>query len=248
LLSNVLGIDGIEGFFYMRMLVSALAVIWFGVGLMGCGDSGKVSASKTSTSVAVRQTGQATIAFGIAHSIQGLKGDEDDDEPESTSTGSEPNGDNDGDNDNDVADNAKQRYYDGDDSAISAFGRPASSGEERALTSVVKRYYDAAVKDDGTKACSLILPSFARAIPEDFGRVPGPLYLRGAKTCPAVMSRVFRHERARLTAVLVVTGARVKAGEAYVLLGSKRDPASYVFLRRYGRTWRIVGLLSSPLP
>jgi hypothetical protein len=232
----------------MRLLVSLLAMGLLGVSAVDCGDAGKFAASKISTDSTTAKKAQTAITFSIGHGVRGLKGDEDDDEPESSSTGSEPNGDNDGDNDNDVKDNANKGYYDGDDTVISGFGRRAGSGLERALTSLVRRYYEAAIAGNGGAACALILPSFAEAIPEDFGRVPGPLYLRGAKTCPAVMSRIFKHEDARLATPLVVTGVRVRADEAYVLLGSKTEPASYVFLKRHGSAWGVLSLLSSPLP
>ncbi|MGC2373174.1 MAG: hypothetical protein WA484_04790 [Solirubrobacteraceae bacterium] len=177
-------------------------------------------------------------------------GDAEDDESESKTTGAKPAGDsdNDNDNDNDVADNAGKGYYDKDDGVISGFGHAADARDEHAVTVVVKRYYEAAAAGDGATACSLTYPIFAKAIPEDYGQEPGPSYLRGAKTCAAVMSLFFEHEHQRLTAALEVTGVRMGDGEALVLLGSKTESASFVALKRSHGAWRVDELLGFPLP
>jgi hypothetical protein len=216
----------------------------------GCGDRSVAGGSPQRS--AVRKTAESasatTVAFGVAKSLQNLKGDEDDDEGESTTMGTEPNGDADQDTDNDRADSAKNTYYDKDDGPVRAYGHRARPREKRRFESIVGGYYRAAGADDGVAACSLIDPQFVKAIPEDYGKAPGPGYLRGATTCPQVMRRFFRHEHGQLTIPIEVVGVRVGHELTYVLLGSETAPARAMLLRRTGHLWGILGLTASPLP
>jgi hypothetical protein len=233
----------------MKLPVSLLAIVSLGLSIIGCGAGKEARTSSVAGgSVSASRTSGATIAFGIARSVRGLMGDNDDDEIESKTTGAKPGGDSDNDNDNDIADNAGKGYYDKDDGPISSFGHAADTRDERALVAVVKRYYEAAAAGDGATACSLTYPVLAKSIPEDYGQEPGPAYLRGAKTCAAVMSLLFTHEHRQLTAALEVTVVRMGGGEALVLLGSKTVPSSFVVLRRSHGAWRIDELLGFPMP
>jgi hypothetical protein len=61
---------------------------------------------------------------------------------------------------------------------------------------------------------------------KDYGRAPGPKYLRGAKTCSAVMSRLFKHLQAQLATSIEVTKVLVGGGRADVVVVSRTVPAS----------------------
>jgi hypothetical protein len=235
----------------MKPLLVLLAVVPLGLGSTACGGAGKGtgSASRASSHPAAAGGASATIVSGVAPALSSLKGDSDDDgtdEGRTNNTATTP--DSDVDFDNDYKDNASKGYYDNDDQSVRAYGHAVSATDKHALTAVVERYYAAAAAGDGATACSLIKPSFARAIPEDYGQAPGPAYLRGAKTCPAVMSLLFRHSHGQLTGAIEVTGVRVMGNQAFVLLDSMTVPASFINVERTGGAWRIVGLLGRPLP
>ncbi|HEY5194247.1 MAG TPA: hypothetical protein VIJ39_10305 [Solirubrobacteraceae bacterium] len=139
-------------------------------------------------------------------------------------------------------------YHDDDDAVIVDYGHPASAADRQVITALVRRYQAAAVAGDGAMSCSMLTPSFARAIPEDYGRPPGPSYLRGGKTCAAIMSKILLRSRAEVTTSFAVTGVRAEGDRAYALLGSAVVPASYVQVERKNGSWRVATLLSHPLP
>jgi hypothetical protein len=139
-------------------------------------------------------------------------------------------------------------YPDADDRATLAYGEPPSPAERTEIADVVTRYYAAAATADGATACSLLLPSLARGVPRDYGSGAGPTYLRGGKTCAAVMARLFEHSHAELVVPAKLLSIRAKGAVAQVVLGSRVLPASLVGLRRQERAWRLVTLLGSPLP
>jgi hypothetical protein len=170
---------------------------------------------------------------------------DDDDEAGESPQSSKDQADSDFDNDAETKDKG---YFDADDNSIRTYGHAAVRVDKQAIAAVVKRYYAAAVAGDGTRACSMILPSFAKAIPEDYGQAPGPAYLRGAKTCAAVMGLLFRQVHRQVAAAFEVTGVRVEGISALAILGSRVLPARYLSLERQGGAWRIVGLLDESLP
>ena len=140
------------------------------------------------------------------------------------------------------------RYIDEDDSGVVSFGRLAGATDSQAVKALVKRYYAAGAAHDGAKACAMLVPSLAHAVPEDYGQGSGSTYFGGAKTCDAVMSRLFERTHNRFSAAFAVTDVRVKGDDAYALLGSKRAPASYVIVKRTGGGWKLNGLFGGPLP
>jgi hypothetical protein len=146
------------------------------------------------------------------------------------------------------ADNPHGGYYDSDDNGVRYQGHEASAADRQAITVLIKRYYAAAASDDGAGACALTYYIDIETIPEQYGQPPGPLWLRGAKTCPAVLSLVFKHFHSRLTAAIEVTGVRVSGDRADVLVGFRTLPAGVVKARREGHTWKIDGLLAVALP
>lgn len=232
----------------MGVLSGCAAMVVLSCGLAACGSVGKGthSAVGASSNGAAAGGAVATTASKAALALERFKGDEDDDESAGLNTG-DSRYDNDADGDNDRTENENKGYYDGDDNAVRAYGHAASAAETGALTAFVKRYYSAALASDGASACSMMKRSLARAMPEDYGRPPGPPYLRGS-TCPAVMSLYFKHSHGSPSAAIEVTGVRVEGPHAFVLLGSRTMPASYATLEREGGSWRFVGMLGAPLP
>jgi hypothetical protein len=135
-----------------------------------------------------------------------------------------------------------------EDSRILAFyGHAADAVDRRAVTAVVKRYYAVAKVGNGKVACSMIAPGLLKAIPLDYGQF-GAQYLHGAKTCQAVLSRLFKHTQRELAGWLIVTGVLVKGDRAYGLLGSSKMPASMIMLVREHGAWRIDAPLGGPIP
>jgi hypothetical protein len=139
-------------------------------------------------------------------------------------------------------------YYDGDDGGIRYYGKAAEPSEASAIAAVVHDYYAAAEAQDGAKACGLTYYIEVETLAEHYGQPPGPLWLRGASTCTAVLSRVFGHFHSELTAPVQVTGVRVEGDHAQALVGFATLPAGYVKLRREGGTWKVDDLLALPLP
>lgn len=204
----------------MRSLFALLAIALLGVGVGACG--------------------------GTSHASNRYLNDGDHD----------PIGDEDGDNSSDTDNDAPRdyqpvinesgRYHDADDSMTLAYGHAAGPADTRAVVALVKRYYAAAAAGDGKSACSMILPSLVKAVPEDYGKL-GPQYLHGGKTCEAVLSLLFEHFHSKLAAPIGVTGVRIEGKQAYALLGSATMSASYITVQREHGAWTINQLLGSTL-
>jgi hypothetical protein len=220
-----------DGTFEMKATLALLAIAISCVGMSACGSAGANHPRKTSSSTPV--TGHF----------------ENDGDNDVIGDADEDNG-NDNDNDPSADDrpNDNLDYHDSDDFAILDSGHPADAADRQAVTIAVKRYYAAAAAQDATEACRLMDPAYASALPEDYGGGPGPAYLRGAKTCAAVLSLVFKRAHRQLQSTIEVTGVRVNGGHALALLGSATMPASYANLERKQGTWRIDTLIGDPLP
>jgi hypothetical protein len=145
------------------------------------------------------------------------------------------------------SDNPRGLYDDGDDAAVRGYGHAASAADAQAVSAVVRRYYAAAAAQDARTACALTYYILAESLPEQYGGPPGPLYLRGAGSCQAVLSIVFRRFHAQLVQPPTVTGVRVNGELAYALLGWTALPAGYIEARREGRAWKIDKVLAAPL-
>jgi hypothetical protein len=156
------------------------------------------------------------------------------------------------DDDHDIAEDRmnpeNDRYHDSDDAAVMSEGHAATASQARAIAVVVRNYYKAAARADGAAACSMMYSVFAESVVEDYGEAPGPAYLRGAKTCRAVATLLFEHERAQLAGTVKVTGVRVDSRTANALIGSSTMPASRIGLKRELGVWKIEGLIGTPLP
>lgn len=139
-------------------------------------------------------------------------------------------------------------YLDGDDGVVSDFGHAASAQDARAITTLVGRYYNAASAADGARACALMFYILAESVAERYAQPPGPRYLAGLRTCPAVLTRVFARFHTQLATPPSVTAVRVEGDQAYALLGWRALPAGYIEARREGRAWKIDEPLAAPLP
>jgi hypothetical protein len=212
---------------YLIVLILPVIVL-FGVGLSACG-------------------GASSTPGDSSNNPQHLEGDGDYDYPgdnDNDSSGLDEDNDTDGYNSRKNNDGG---YYDNDDYRVRTFGHASSAAEQRAVTALITRYYAAAARGDSAAACSLLYTPLAESVSEDYGQA-GPIYLRGAKTCRAVMSLLFKHFYSQLRAQVDVTGVRVEGRVARVLLGSRTMPAGVLTVERVGGGWRVDGLLGSPLP
>lgn len=217
--------------------------------LVGCGGS-------RSKSSAYRSAGSddAARAHRSYTSLPHYLNDGDNDPYNDNDTDDQYRNTTDEDNDGpeDRTDPENNLYHDKDDySSLSGgtvmFAHAASADETRVIAAVVKRYYAAAVADDGSKACSMILSGIAKSIPEDYGHSRSASYLRSANTCAALMTLLFRHSRAQLNGPIAVTGVRSDGNSAIALLGSTKMPASSILLTRENGKWKILSLLEDPL-
>jgi hypothetical protein len=149
---------------------------------------------------------------------------------------------------NDHSGDAVKASYDSDDNPILNYGHAAGAADARAITALVQRYYAAAAAQDGATACALTRTIVAETLPEDYGQPPGPVYLQGASTCPALLSIVFKHFHAKLTVPVEVTGVRVSGDRADALVDFKTLQAGVIKVRREHGAWKIDGLLAVALP
>jgi hypothetical protein len=176
---------------------------------------------------------------------QAIESDGDSDNPKDVDGNPDPDTT---DLDNDNYTPGSYLYPDTDDKETLAYGKVPSSAERTEIANVVTRYYAAAAKADGAAACALIVPSLTKSIPRDYGSGAGPSYLRGGKTCAAVLTKLFKHDAGELAEPPTLVSMRVKGAAGQVVLGSRILAASLLDVSRQGHTWRIQGLLGSPLP
>jgi hypothetical protein len=152
-----------------------------------------------------------------------------------------------GDGDKDAPSSAGDGF-DGDDASVRDYGHAAGAADARAITALVTRYYAAAAAGDGASACALTYALVAESLPEEYGQPPGPLYLRGASTCKAVLTIVFEHFHAQLSEPVAVTAVRVDGQRGEALLGFRALPAGVIEVRREHGAWKIDRLLALALP
>jgi hypothetical protein len=153
------------------------------------------------------------------------------------------------DRDND-SDNRTHSYFDADDRSMRDFGRAASTRDRRAIERLVWRYFAVADAEDGATACTMIVSTLARAIPEDLGRGAGPLYARGA-TCGAVVSKIFVHYHRQIAAhvpTLAVSDVRVSGDRGVAVMAFKGLPGRLMHVVRERGTWMVGGVLDLELP
>lgn len=87
------------------------------------------------------------------------------------------------------------------------------------MVGVLKRYYGAAVREEGGRACEMLASGFRKAVPIQYGRY-GASFERG-HTCAVVMSKAFHHYH-RLLSIearrMKVIGARLEGEKGYVVV------------------------------
>jgi hypothetical protein len=140
--------------------------------------------------------------------------------------------------------------YDSDNGGVTGYGKAAAPTEKRAITKLVERYYAAAAAGDGGSACALIYSRLARAVPDEYGRSPGPVAWRG-KTCAVVVSKLFKqlHRQVAMdVAALEVRSVRVNARHGLALLGFGRlSEERVISVEREGDVWKMGVLLDGGL-
>jgi hypothetical protein len=238
-----------RGLAAMRRLGALVAVVLLGLGASACSGAGKRRTASPQAASNAAEPGVSGIDSKSVYRFAsgGYLNDGDYDH-----TG-DLDGDNNADVDNDPLWDYKTKpddnssYHDADDSSAVPYRHAASRADRQAITVAVKRYYAAMASTDGALACSHLLRSLAKALPLDYGKL-GPAYLRGAKTCSAVVVRVAAQSRGQLAAPIAVTDVRVEGGHALALVGSKTMPASSLALERERGVWRIGGLVGNALP
>jgi hypothetical protein len=154
------------------------------------------------------------------------------------------------------ADADETNHKDEDDYSIRTYGHAASAADERAIATLVKRYYVAAAGGDGSIACSLIYsglvmsPNLGEAAEAAYPPAPGVPPLRG-ESCARIMSLLFKEDQERLAADIngmEVTSVRVKSNRGLALLGFRTMPERQIPVRREGGTWKMEALLDEELP
>lgn len=136
-------------------------------------------------------------------------------------------------------------------SGLGFSGHPAQASDRAAIIALVKRYYAAALAQDGAGACSLFYSRLVEAAKEDYGEPGGPSYTLGAKNCTEVATDVFHHYHALLAIEvprLRVLSVLANRREAVALLGFGRLPERELSLIREGRRWRVGVLRDRELP
>lgn len=217
------------------MLLSVLA---FGLGAIGCGGG---SAPDTHSTASGGSGGHSIVAAGSTQSRASHYLNDSD---------ADPIDDEDGDNRHDVdkdpsldyqAENDNEVHVDRDDRmTIMLGGSEADAADRRSIEALVKRYFAAAATGNGRAACATFLAFEARKIPAYVRDGTVPAYVRGAKSCAAAMTRVFRRFRHQLSTPVTVTDVRVRAdGAGLAVLGSTTMPAGYLSLHRQRGAWWI---------
>jgi hypothetical protein len=230
----------------MKPTLAVLVIALLSFNILACGSNKAVTPAPQASQSAQAPDGATTSRSTPTASPHGYLNDSDND------VIGDADNDNNHDNDNDNSEDHKPEdngsYHDSDDS-IAAFGHAASATDRQAITATVKRYYAIASSGDGSKACSVLIPSLAKAVPEDYGQgSAGPAYLRTGRTCPAVMALLFKSMRAQLAAPVNVTGVRISGHKAVALLGSTTTPASEISIQRKGGVWMIGSVIGGALP
>ncbi len=151
----------------------------------------------------------------------------------------------DSDKDNDIG-----APYD-DTNNSSSFGHAANLSERRAITALLKHYYATALAGNGARGCSMLYSTLAEAAVEDDAQPPGPVYMRGAKSCAAVMTLLFKHYHAQLAAELPklrVTRVRLEEHHGIAFLSFGALPERQISVVREGHTWKLNTIYDQELP
>jgi hypothetical protein len=225
----------------MRSLSLVPATVLLGLGVAACGSAVQpVAPTQTSASASARAR--------AAESPAGT--------PETPPTREEyATVDRDKDNDNAPIrgkDNDSAPYDDKNNNGIFNFGHAAGPADDRAVTALIKRYYTAALREDGAHACSMLYVRLAESVVEDHGRESaGPRYLSQGTSCPAVMRLLFKHYHGQLAAelpLLRVARVRLVQRHGLAILRFGALPERQISVRQQAGTWKLATIFDSALP
>lgn len=127
-------------------------------------------------------------------------------------------------------------YYD-DGLRVAYYGYLAAPAQRRSIGAVVERYYALGAAGAGARACALMAPQLARAVPQEYGplsRSSGSSKVHAAGTCAGVVAGMFAAHRRELRARPAVTAVFVDGENAYALIGSRTMRPRYMSLTRGG--------------
>jgi hypothetical protein len=213
----------------VKPLFVSLVIALLSVGASACGDTR--SATGTSSTASASMTAKASTG-------------------KSSGTDSAANyAKVDADKDNDV----QAPDDDKNNNATLDYGHAASVADVAAVSTLLNHYYAAAVNEQGSSACAMIISSLAESVAEDYGHgSAGPSYLKAGTSCAKVMVLLFKHFHSQLTVeqpLLKVVRVRLvgKKGFAILSFGSSL-PEREISVGRQGSNWTVEALLDSELP
>jgi hypothetical protein len=138
-----------------------------------------------------------------------------------------------------------------DDLPIVDYGHAASPAEARAIEVAIRSYYAAAAAANDAKACAMLVPNVAEAVPEEVGHPKSSAELSG-KTCANVIATLFGEDHRRLASELAslrVTRARVQGDKGLAILSFTTTPEPRKMpVRREGGVWKMREVLDSGMP
>jgi hypothetical protein len=132
------------------------------------------------------------------------------------------------------------------------FGHAASPSERRGIAALVKRYYAAALAENGARGCAMLYSTLAEAAVEDDVREPGtPAYMHGATTCAQVLTALFKHYHAQLAAELPqldVTHVRLEEHHGFAFLSFGKLAERKISVQRERHVWRMTQIYDEEMP
>jgi len=134
--------------------------------------------------------------------------------------------------------------------SILNYGREASATELRAVAALLERYYTVAANDDGAAACPMLVPSVANSLAEDFGDTVDLPFLRGGKTCKAILTKMFAHRHALLAvehAGFDLYSLRVHRSGGYAILRFPNMTEREILVGREKGSWKLDAMVDIPL-
>jgi len=221
----------------MKFLLVLLALALIGSSLVACGSGGRQGSSTAAQSNAAA-TGSTTsrTTSAVTPTLDYRKADRDKDNDGSIV---------DPDDGGKIADEASNtETFD--------FGHAADATDKQAVTTLLERYYAAALAEEGAKACSMMYITFAESVAEDYGHgSAGQPYASQGTTCPTVTALIYKHFHEQLaTEVPLLKVARVRLVENHGLavLSFGKLPERQIQIRKEGHAWKVGALLDGPLP
>jgi hypothetical protein len=137
--------------------------------------------------------------------------------------------------------------FDSDDAPVRFFGHEASGRDRREIVGLMRRYYAAAARADGAKACRMIHTLTIESIREEYEERTG----RSA-SCASIVADLFRRRRHQLaldSATLEIASIRVGEDSALVLVDFAKAPLpNHIAAHREAGAWKIWELFDGHMP